>query len=549
MKVALMTIVCFLATTASAQKVVFAETFAKFSDGKPVTSGAGTGKVVADVNTKTTVSGWTGNLVYESGGFIKMGTGSKAGTIETPAIDLSANGGVFTVSFQASNWSGQEGMVVSVNGKDYPVATVCTVSTETALVSSFPVYSIVVTGGTATTKIKFTGGTNMRFLMGDLKVTQTEVSAPTVILPSEKIEFGSVAKDATAKQTIKVLGVQLSSNLTVTTAGNGFQCATTTITKEEAAQGKDIEISFNPTAFTSYSGTVTISGGGLDASKVINLTGKGVNLQAANIAELKGYDADGTTVYTLMNKPVLTFASTFRNTKYIQDETGAILIDDNAKKIASALSVGDELIGLKGTIALYNGMLQFTPIQDVTKGESGKLVTPAVKQLSQLTVDDQASLVKVPFVTFAKLDDTGKEILTFDKAKSFKLLGSENVVVRTQYAELPYINLPIPDLPQDLIAVVLVYKTTIQLVPRSGEDFKDSEKGTGISVEKLDGIYTIGDKIYVPAVAGEKIFVTNTLGQTISVVTSREGINEVAGLPVNQLLIVKVGNRVAKVML
>lgn len=400
MKVALMTIVCFLATTASAQKVVFAETFAKFSDGKPITGGAGTGKVVADVNTKTIIPGWTGTLVHESGGYIKMGTGKVAGTIETPAIDLSANGGVFTVNFQASNWDGETGMEVIVNGNKYPVATVCIQSKESAPVSSFPVYSVVVSGGTAATKIKFTGGTNLRFLMGDLKVTQTEVTVPTLMISSDKAEFGSVSKGLTTKRTIKVIGVQLTGDLTVTTAGNGFQCATTTITKEEATQGKDIEISFNPTAFTNYEGTITINGGGLDAAKVINLTGKGVNLEAANIAELRKLDADGTTVYTLMSKPVLTFASVFRNTKYVQDETGAILIDDNTKKILASLAVGDELVGLKGTLALYNGMLQFTPIQDVTKGESGKIVTPTIKQLSQLTVDDQATLVKVPFVSF-----------------------------------------------------------------------------------------------------------------------------------------------------
>lgn len=547
LKVALMTIVCFLATTASAQRTVFAETFANFSNGKPVTSGGGTGAAVADVNTKTAVPGWTGVSVYESGGYIKMGTSSKPGSIETPAIDLSANGGVFTVSFQASNWSGQSGMVVSVNGTEYPVNTVYTASLEASPVTSFPVYEVIATGGTAATKIKFTGGSNTRFLMGDLKVTQIDATGPTVALNADKAEFGLVAKDASVTKTIRLTGISLTSDLVVTTAGEGFQCTTTAITKEAAAQGQDLSIVFNPTAYKDYAGTVTISGGGLAASKVITLSGKGIKVEAANLAELRTFDADGTTLYTLLSKPVLTFADAFRNTKFIQDATGAILIDDYTKKIATVLAVGDEITGLKGTLAMYNGMLQFTPSQDIVKGLSGQTVTPTVKTLAQLTVADQATLVKVPNLTFTMTDSKDAPVTDFVGATSYKLVNSD-VIVRTQYKDVDYINLPIPTKAQDLTALVLVYNSTVQLVPRSGADFADAVN-TGITMEKLAGIYTSNDKVYVPAVAGEKIFVTNTLGQTISVITAIEGINEISGLPVNQLLFVKVGNKVAKVIL
>lgn len=74
--------------------------------------------------------------------------------------------------------------------------------------------------------------------------------------------------------------------------------------------------------------------------------------------------------------------------------------------------------------------------------------------------------------------------------------------------------------------------------------------GTGIATEKVNtGIYANNDKVYVPAVVGEKIIVTNSLGQTISVSAAHDGVNELSNLPQKQLLIVKVGSKVAKVIL
>jgi len=74
--------------------------------------------------------------------------------------------------------------------------------------------------------------------------------------------------------------------------------------------------------------------------------------------------------------------------------------------------------------------------------------------------------------------------------------------------------------------------------------------GTGIATEKVNaGIYANNDKVYVPAVVGEKIIVTNSLGQTISVSAAHDGVNELSNLPQKQLLIVKVGSKVAKIIL
>jgi len=73
---------------------------------------------------------------------------------------------------------------------------------------------------------------------------------------------------------------------------------------------------------------------------------------------------------------------------------------------------------------------------------------------------------------------------------------------------------------------------------------------TGINSEKaVNNIYANNEKIYVPAKSGQKIVVTNSLGQVLSVSSANDGMNELANLPLKQLLIVKVGSKVAKVIL
>lgn len=73
---------------------------------------------------------------------------------------------------------------------------------------------------------------------------------------------------------------------------------------------------------------------------------------------------------------------------------------------------------------------------------------------------------------------------------------------------------------------------------------------SGIVAEKTaTGIYANADKVYVPAKAGQKIIVTNSLGQVLSVSAAHDGVNELSNLPLKQLLIVRAGNKAAKVIL
>ena len=263
----------------------------------------------------------------------------------------------------------------------------------------------------------------------------------------------------------------------------------------------------------------------------------------ANIAALRAVALPSTEIYKLTGEAVLTLQATSRNAKYIQDASGAILVDDAQGKITTKYNLGDGITGITGTLALYQNMLQFTPISDPGAATStGNTVAPLAVNLADLTAEHQAKLVQVPGVTISDITDgTG----LFVASKSYDLNGASNPVLRTQYNNLDYIGQAIPTAPQTIVGVVLVYGTTIQLVPRSLADIT-----TGIFTPKFDAlsVWTSSGKINFGATAGEVVEVYNTMGQKVFNALAAEGQNGVS-VSLRGVAIVKVGNRVGKVIL
>ncbi|MBK6347770.1 MAG: chitobiase/beta-hexosaminidase C-terminal domain-containing protein [Bacteroidales bacterium] len=188
----------------------------------------------------------------------------------------------------------------------------------------------------------------------------------------------------------------------------------------------------------------------------------------ANIAALRASLADGT-VYRLTGEAVLTHKSTSRNAKYVQDATGAILIDDVTGKITTVYNIYDGISGITGTLSPFNGMLQFVPVADPGAATStGNTVVPEEVTLTALTSAHQAKLVKVLNTTI-----TGTGL--FVTGTTYPLTDPSGAgVMRTQYSDLDYIGTTIPAAPQDMTGVILEYTGALQLIPRSLADFTPS---------------------------------------------------------------------------
>ena len=63
---------------------------------------AGTTNISSSLDNYTDNAGWTGSAVYQAVGGLRMGSGSAAGSLTTPSLDLSSSGGTITVRFNAA---------------------------------------------------------------------------------------------------------------------------------------------------------------------------------------------------------------------------------------------------------------------------------------------------------------------------------------------------------------------------------------------------------------------------------------------------------------
>ena len=192
-------------------------------------------------------------------------------------------------------------------------------------------------------------------------------------------------------------------------------------------------------------------------------------VDVADIAELRDQEQDGT-VYRLANEVILTFQTASRNQKFIQDDSGAILIDDAPGNLSTEYDIYDGITGITGTLGEFQNMLQFIPVTDAGDPTStGIELDPILVTLEDLDQTYEAHLVQVINVD---IDPGGDEL--FENAESYTITDDTGEgTLRTNYFDLDYIGEPIPGVAQNLVGVVHQRFAASRLVPRSLNDFED----------------------------------------------------------------------------
>jgi len=191
-------------------------------------------------------------------------------------------------------------------------------------------------------------------------------------------------------------------------------------------------------------------------------------VDVANIAALRAGLTDGT-VYRLTGTGILTFQYTGTGYKhyYIQDNSAAIMIYDNAGTITTAYNQYDGINNIIGTLALYNGLLELIPeVNTPAAVSSGNTITPEVKTLATITANDQSKLVRLNGITFGS---TG----TFAYNINYPLTdASGSGTMRTSYNYVDYLGTVIPVDIGDLVCLVGWFNAA-QVTPRDLADFID----------------------------------------------------------------------------
>lgn len=319
----------------------------------------------------------------------------------------------------------------------------------------------------------------------------TEPVAPAVQIDETQTDLGTIAlRQYNAGQRIIVDGIRIANTWADAVApagvvtkvstpnfspGGGSVVSPVQVAISSATEGSTIYYTLDGSTpdntKTQYTAPITVSTtttvkaiaykSGLEASNVATAT-YSFPTEVATIAALR---ANSTGLFKLTGEALLTFKTAERNAKYIQDATGGILIDDAGALMRTNYAIGDGITGITGTLGVYAGMLQFTPVADPGAATStGNTLTPKAVELADL-INHPGQLVKVSGVT---IDGEGN----FALKTNYNLNGGSNPILRTAYNDLPYLETGIPAGPQEITGVVLLFNTIAQLVPRSAADFK-----------------------------------------------------------------------------
>ena len=185
--------------------------------------------------------------------------------------------------------------------------------------------------------------------------------------------------------------------------------------------------------------------------------------QAATIADVRA-GTEGN-YYELTGEAVMTYdAGNSRNQKYIQDASGAILIDDNDDVITTAYNVGDGITGIKGKLGSYGGVLQFVPQVDPgTASSTGNTITSEVVTIAELTANFEnyeSEWITINDVTFSDADGSA----TFAASQNYDITdGTNTLVFRTAFSNADIIGEVIPSSSADITGPASEFNGTAQI--------------------------------------------------------------------------------------
>lgn len=185
-KISLLFFMMFCMKTVTAQTVLFSEDFSSITTGDNTTL---TGSETPWTRNSNLATAWR---TFQAGGALRLGNGNASanlGYIVTNRLDLSANGGIFTVSFDVKGWTTVENQIkVLITGVEHQFVTY-----SATIDQDFERVTLYYTGGVANSSITIET-TEKRAFIDNILVTTTpegQILASPVTTPPTDITGNS----------------------------------------------------------------------------------------------------------------------------------------------------------------------------------------------------------------------------------------------------------------------------------------------------------------------------------------------------------------------
>ncbi len=229
---------------------------------------------------------------------------------------------------------------------------------------------------------------------------------------------------------------------------------------------------------------------------------------AMDIATLRaGTEGD---YYQLTGEAILTYnAGNSRNQRYIEDGTGAILIDDSVGTITTSYNVGDGITGINGQLSSFSGVLQFVPTVDPgTASTTGNTITPQVVTIAQLNAnlnDYESEWITIQDVTFVDGDGSA----TFAASTNYDINDAvpNTLVFRTNFSTSDFIGDLIPTAFVNITGLASEFNGTSQIFGTAAANIV-----LGVDRDQIEGF-----SVYPNPVSGNNLSITTSSTDSKSV--------------------------------
>lgn len=345
---------------------------------------------------------------------------------------------------------------------------------------------------------------------------------PTLYVNETKVDFGySLFVGDQLTQTINIKAEHLTGDITIGGLSGDVVASVTDISKEDAMTeaGVDVTLTLTATQVGEFTQNLTISSE--DAATLTIPVTWFANPSVANIkALLDAYGGENDyNTYRVESEVVVTHVYSMNGvlTMTVQDETGAMFIQDAYEMVTETYIVGDRLEKISGMLTNSWGVYYFNPIMMGTATRN-ELVEPQVVTLAELQtnpLDYMARLVRVNDVTFSTTGSFSTQQVEITQNGTTGKVGL--------FADSEIIGETIPA-QADIIGISR--NATGQLItPRFKTDIIAKNAPTGIDPSKVaDNVWTDNGTLYLNLQENATVHIYNVQGKQVY------GGNMVAGL-------------------